>query len=78
MARYYTPEQKAEMEAWLLELRGIIHSGMFEACRDRALELVRLLDAHPTHRASEFSFEFERLLNVVRRLERQSLLPGEF
>lgn len=78
MARYYTPEQKAEMARWLWELRGIIHSGTFEVHRHRALGLVRLLEAHPTHWASEFNHEFERLLNLVRRLERQPLLPGEF
>ncbi len=78
MARYYTPEQKADMARWLLELRGIIQSGTLEAHRSRALEIVRLLEAHPTHWASEFNDEFERLLNVVRRLERQALLPGEW
>ncbi len=72
MARYYTPEQKADMVGWLLELQDIIHSGRFEARRDRALDLVRLLEAHPTHWASEFNYEFERLLNVVRRLDRQT------
>lgn len=75
MARHYTPEQKADITGWLLELREIIHSGTFEADRKRAHELVRLLNAHPTHWASEFNYEFERLLNVVRRLERQAQLP---
>lgn len=78
MARYYTPVERERMARWLLELQGIVHGGMFEACRERALELVCLLEAHPTHWASEFNYEFERLLNVVRRLERQVLLPGEF
>lgn len=78
MARYYTPEQKAEMARWLLELRGIVRSGRFEAYRNRANDLIALLKAHPTHWASEFNDEFERLLNAVRRLERQALLPDEF
>jgi uncharacterized protein YecA (UPF0149 family) len=78
MARYYTPEQKAEMARWLLELRGIVQSGRFEAYRNRANDLISLLKAHPTHWASEFVYEFERLLNVVRRLERQTQLPGEW
>ncbi len=77
MARYYTPEQKAEMAGWLIELQGIVHEGTLEARRSRAFDLVRLLEAHPTHWASEFNDEFERLLNVVRRLEQQALLPGE-
>ena len=66
------------MARWVLELRGIIQSGRLEAHRNRANDLIALIKAHPTHWASEFNHEFERLLNVFRRLERQALLPDEF
>jgi hypothetical protein len=72
MAIYYTDRQKDEIRAWLLELREIVTPDKFAPNRERARELVALLDEHPTHPACIIAYEFGRLRRVWRRLENQA------
>jgi hypothetical protein len=72
MAIYYTDQQKDEIRAWLLELRRIVNPVDFPANRDRARELVSLLDQHPTHPACLISCEYQRVRKLWRRLDAQA------
>ena len=71
MARYFTDREKAKIQGWLLELQAIIPD-RFIAKRDRARELVALLDENPTHPACLISYEYQRLRKIWRRLETQA------
>ncbi|MGD0522495.1 MAG: hypothetical protein ABR866_17785 [Candidatus Korobacteraceae bacterium] len=71
MAIYYSDKQKDEIREWLLELQAIIPD-RFIAKRDRARELVALLDENPTHPACLISYEYQRLRKIWRRLETQA------
>ena len=72
MARYFTDREKSEIREWLLELREIVTPDGFAAKRDRARELVAVLDKHPTHPACLIADEFSRLPKIWRRLETQA------
>ena len=72
MAIYYSDKQKDEIREWLLELQAIIPD-RFIAKRDRARELVALLDQRPTHRCCTIDDEYQRVRKVWRRLERQTV-----
>ena len=71
MAIYYSDKQKDEIREWLLELQAIIPD-RFIAKRDRARELVALLDENPTHPACLIADEFGRLRRIWRRLDAQA------
>jgi hypothetical protein len=71
MARYFTDREKAKIQGWLLELQAIIPD-RFIAKRDRARELVALLDENPTHPACLIADEFGRLRRIWRRLDAQA------
>jgi len=73
MAIYYTEEQQDQIRSWLLELRRIVTPNEFPTHRDRARELVSLLDQHRVHPASLIAYEFGRLRKIWRRLEKRSL-----
>jgi hypothetical protein len=72
MAIYYTDRQKDEIRAWLLELREIVSPDKFAPNRERAHELVALLDQHRVHPACLIAYEFGRLRRIWRRLDAQS------
>jgi hypothetical protein len=72
MARYFTDREQAQIRAWLLELRRIVNPVDLPAHRERACELVSLLDQRPTHPACIISYEFCRLRKIWRRLECQA------
>ena len=76
MARYYTPEQQAAIQSWVCELQDIVPD-RYPAKRNRAWQLVDLLEAHPTDPYCLIEYEFRRLKTVWRRLDRSPLLPGE-
>jgi hypothetical protein len=73
MAIFYTDQEKAEIVGWLLELREIANPVDFPVHRERARELVSLLDERPTHPACLIADEFGRLRRIWRRLEKRSL-----
>jgi hypothetical protein len=68
MARYFTDREKAEIREWLLELREVVNPVDFPANRDRARELVSLLDQRPTHPSSLIAYEYARVRRIWRRL----------
>jgi hypothetical protein len=69
MMIYYTEEQQDRIRCWLIELRRIVNPVDFPAHRDRARELVALLDEHPTHPACLIGCEYKRVRKIWRRLE---------
>jgi hypothetical protein len=77
MAIYYTDQQKKQIGEWLLELREIVTPGDFNIAspsefspkRDRARELVALLDQCRVHPASLIAYEFDRVRWIWQRLE---------
>ena len=72
MAIYYTDQQKTKIREWLLELREILTPDKFAPNRERARELVSLLDQRPTHPTCLIAYEFGRVRHIWRRLESQS------
>jgi len=80
MARYFRDEQKKEMAEWLLELREIVtpddcntaSSSEFRPNRNRARELVRLLDSQRADPHSDFDYEYDRVRWIWGRLEASS------
>jgi len=80
MAIYYTDQQKKLIGGWLLELREIVtpddfntaSPSQFNPKRDRARELVALLDQYKLPRFSAIVDEYDRVRRIWRRLEANS------
>jgi hypothetical protein len=72
MAIFYTDQEKAEIVGWLIELRQIVTPDGFAANRERARELVALLDQYKLVPTSIVHDEFQRVRRIWRRLESEA------
>jgi DNA invertase Pin-like site-specific DNA recombinase len=76
MATYYPEDQQNQIRNWLLELRGLLNPVGFSDNRDRAHELVRLLEQIRPEPTSIIATEIDRLRRIWRRLADQGTDSG--